>query len=315
MKFKILPFDSYSIHSPQPKTKTANTHKSSNSLSTPSNPHNQKLLTPKTNFMNDISEENEEKFLSNYHKIKEKKKVSSLLDNSLKVLQNKEGYIAPFSIKTTEKTEKSIRQRAQTSTSQLRLSTETAEYHDDYYLGGKQKYQLQNSQIPNGYKTFTQNYVKNCFDKEGNLLFPLEKQGISPQNLLQPPEKLLRERLRSDDLTKHKIMTAKQEEKKFLNNIEKKIKKADNEAFIVTIMKDLAKSEFQKPEKSERISKFIIDESRIKYVESIKNNSLLCLQEAVKHGKTLQNFKSAQVEIEKNYKEMKKVIEETVTDQ
>ena len=313
MKFKTPPFDSSSHRSPQ--TKTANAHKTSNSLSIPSNPMNLKLSTPKSSLLNDISEENEEKFLSNYHKIKEKKNVSSLLENSLKILQKNAGYIAPFSIKTTEKTEKSTRQRAQTSTSQLRLSTETAEYHDDYYLGGKTKYQLQNGQIPHGYKTFTQNYVKSCFDKEGNLIFPGDKQGISPLNLLGTPEKMLRDRIRSDDITKNKIMTAKQEEKKFLNNIEKKIKKANNEAFIVTIMKDLAKNDFQKPEPSDKVSKFIIDESRIKYLEAIKNNSLLSLQEAVKNGKTLQNFASTQAEIEKNYKEMKKVIEETVSDQ
>ena len=39
------------------------------------------------------------------------------------------------------------------------------------------------------------------------------------------------------------------------------------------------------------------------------------LQEIIKSGKNVQNFASAQVEIERNYLEMKKVLEETSIDQ
>jgi len=183
-----------------------------------------------------------------------------------------------------------------------------AEYHDDYYLGGKHKYQIGNNA---NYKAFQQKYQKNCFDKEGHLLY----QNNNNANLLNPNNNNARERLKSDDsLTKSKIINAKQEEKKFLKNIESKIKKTNNETFLVSIMRDFGKVEFQKFEHKEK-SSLCVDESRGKFLEAIKNRSISSLQEIIKSGKNVQNFASAQVEIERNYLEMKKVLEETSIDQ
>lgn len=265
-------------------------HKSSAtfSLTIPKNQQSTPLTT----------DENDERFLSSYQNYKEKKLVSSLQDKSLKTLQIKE---------ITNFIPENFRKRAKTAASQLKLSIETAEYTDDYYLGGKQKYQISNTP---GYKAFTQKYVKTCFDKEGNLLYP-DKQ--------QTQNQISRDRLKSEEMYRMKIMNAKQDEKNFLSNIEKKIKNNNNEAFIVTIMRDLAKVELGKStftaEQSEKNSQLYVDENKTKFLESIKSRSINCLQEVVKNGKSIQGYISAQGEIEKNYQNMKKVLEETLKDQ
>lgn len=251
--------------------------------------------------------EDDANYLTSPSFAKPKRFVSNLKEPSFKDLQFKEGYATPLSLKPQDHSS-IMRKRAHTSSSQLRLSTETAEYHDDYYLGGKQRFMLSNGT----YKTFQQNLQKTCFDKDGHPIY-------LPASNQQPQPAQNRERLKSEDSTqaaKNRIMTAKQEEKRFLAGIEAKVKKTSNETFLVTIMRDLAKAEFQqvRTETSEK-SSLCIDESRVKYLEALKGRSISLLQDAVKSGKTQEGFAMAQAEVERNQLEMKKIVEETMLDQ
>ena len=235
--------------------------------------------------------------------------VSSLKEPSFKDLQFKEGYATPLSLKPQNHSSL-LRKRAQTSSSQLRLSTDTAEYHDDYYLGGKQKFMLSNGT----YKAFQQNLQKTCFDKDGHPIYL-----PAPNQQPQQAQNQNRERLKSEDSTqaaKNRIMNAKQEEKRFLSGIEAKVKKTTNEAFLVTIMRDLAKAEFQqvRTETSDK-SSLCVDESRVKYLDALKGRSISMLLDAVKSGKTQEGYAMAQAEVERNQLEMKKIVEETMLDQ
>lgn len=259
--------------------------------------------TPKPSLNNENREDFDEKFLSSYINQKKIKHVSNLQENSLKDLQTKESN----NIEKTDLTKQNNRAiRSKTSSSQLRLSTDTAEYHDEYYLGGKQKYSLNGGN--SGYKAFTQKLIKNCFDKDGNLIYPQDKEKQTIMNNT-------RERMKSDDLIKTKIMNAKQDEKIFLNSIENKVKNT-NESFIVNIIRDLAKVDLHNKDRiTEKTSVLFVDESKGKILENIKNKSINSLQETIKYAKTNQNLVSAQDQIEKNYKDMKRVLDQTLSDQ
>lgn len=267
--------------------------------------------SPKPSANSDNREDFDERFLSSYNNTKKKKIVSNLQENSLKDLQSKEGYglslVSNHNIEKNNVTQQNNRAiRSKTSSSQLRLSTETAEYHDEYYLGGKQKYSLNGGNPV--YKAFTQKLVKNCFDKNGNLIYPQDKDKQTNINNN-------RERMKSDDLIKTKIINARQDEKNFLNTIENKVK-STNESFIVNIIRDLAKVDLHRNDNIlEKKSSLFIDGNKSKILESIKNKSINSLQETIKYVKTNQNFTSAQEQIEKNYREMKKVLDETISDQ
>ena len=282
-------------------------------LSNPPNRISTTQLTPPTQLNEDAEDT---KFLSTYGKGKEIKLVSALKNPSLRQLQYKEGYASPLTMNLFDagvSEGKMKRQRPKTVSSQLILTTDTAEYHDDYYLGGKQKYQLNASvsQSLNGYKAFTTKYVKSCFDKDGNLIYP----GVGGRDMMGNINQ--RDRIKSDDLLKNKIITAKQAEKKFLMNVENKIKKANNEAFIVTIMKDLAKSElFQKNEENpENNSKLFVEEGRLKILEAIKMRSVAALQEGARCEKRDKGLKEAKGEVEKSYNEMRRILDDTIMEQ
>lgn len=151
-------------------------------------------------------EESEELFLKNYKK-KDLQVTTWVNDESVVALNKKEGFKSPF---LREITASNNIQKIK-GPSNIKLRVKTAEYHDDYYLGGKGKYSLTTN-----YKKYNEQFLLKNFNKDGTLIFD-NKNNETTEN----EKKNLKERGKSEDLSK--MISAKNEEKKFISNMEQKV--------------------------------------------------------------------------------------------